>query len=95
MTATRTTIAQLLVLNDDLTDTAGKSATRAILASALEMARKLKLTSVAKGVETQENLDLVRGLGCDLVQGWFVARAMSLDGLLTWLRARQKIEKPL
>lgn len=95
MTAIRTVIAQLLLLNDDLSGTVGKSATLAILAPALEMARKLKLPPVAKGVETQENLDLVRGLGCDLVQSWFVARAMPLDGLLAWLRACQKIEKPL
>jgi PAS domain S-box-containing protein len=60
--------------------------TRAILASSIEMARKLKLSTVAEGVETQADLDLVRGLGCDLVQGWFVARAMPVDRLIEWLR---------
>ena len=68
---------------------AEKPAARAILASTLEMASKLKLTTVAEGVETQSDLDLVRGLGCDLVQGWFVARAMPLDQLIEWLRARK------
>jgi len=65
-----------------------KPASRAILASSIEMARKLGLTTVAEGVETRADLDLLRGLGCDQVQGWFVARAMPLEQLLNWLEAR-------
>lgn len=63
--------------------------TRDILASTLDMARKLKLTTVAEGVETQAELDLVRGLGCDLVQGWLVAPSMPVDELIAWARARE------
>jgi PAS domain S-box-containing protein len=62
---------------------------RAILASSLDMARKLDLTTVAEGVETQEDLALVRGLGCDLVQGFFVAKPMPLEQLIDWLNARR------
>jgi EAL domain-containing protein (putative c-di-GMP-specific phosphodiesterase class I)/CheY-like chemotaxis protein len=65
-----------------------KTAARAILASTLAMAQKLKLSTVAEGVETQAELDLVRGLGCNLVQGWFVAKAMPLEQLLVWLKER-------
>jgi PAS domain S-box-containing protein len=72
---------------------AEKPAARAILSSTLEMAKKLKLATVAEGVETQQDLDLVRGLGCDLVQGWFVAKAMPLDELIKWLRVRSQSEK--
>ena len=66
-----------------------KSSARAILASTIEMARKLKLSTVAEGVETQADLDLVRGLGCDLVQGWFIAKAMPVAQLIEWLHAKQ------
>ncbi len=65
-----------------------KNAARAILASTLAMAKKLKLSTVAEGVETQADLDLVRGLGCDLVQGWFIAKAMPVEQLLVWLKER-------
>ncbi|MFI3156297.1 MAG: EAL domain-containing protein [Methylococcaceae bacterium] len=65
-----------------------KSAARTILASSIEMAKKMRLTTVAEGVEIQAELDLVRGLGCDLVQGWFVAKAMPIDQLLMWLKER-------
>jgi EAL domain-containing protein (putative c-di-GMP-specific phosphodiesterase class I)/CheY-like chemotaxis protein/HPt (histidine-containing phosphotransfer) domain-containing protein len=65
-----------------------KTVARAILASSIEMARKMKLSTVAEGVETQTDLDLVRGLGCDLVQGWYIAKAMPLEQLLVWLKER-------
>jgi PAS domain S-box-containing protein len=65
-----------------------KTSARAILASTIEMAKKMKLATVAEGVETQAELDLVRGFGCDLVQGWFVAKAMPMDQLLVWLKER-------
>jgi PAS domain S-box-containing protein len=68
---------------------AEKPAARAILASTLELAIKLKLSTVAEGVETQAELDLVRGLGCHLVQGWLIAKAMPLDTLIEWLRAKE------
>lgn len=67
-----------------------KGTTRAILASTLEMARQLRLTTVAEGVETEADLDLVRGLGCDLVQGWLIARAMPVERLIEWLQKRSR-----
>ena len=66
---------------------------RAILSSSLDMARKLGLTSVAEGVETQTELDLVRGLGCDLIQGWLIAKAMPLDALLIWLKQHETSDR--
>ena len=68
---------------------AQKASARTILASSIEMAHKLKLTTVAEGVETQSDLDLVRGLGCDLVQGWFIAKAMPVTQLIEWLQKRE------
>ena len=65
-----------------------KNAARAILASTIDMAQKMKLTTVAEGVEILAELDLVRGLGCDLVQGWYIAKAMPMEQLLVWLKER-------
>ena len=58
---------------------------RAILESSIDLARKLDLSVVAEGVETQEDWDLVSELGCDLVQGYFIAKPMPINELLTWL----------
>ena len=62
--------------------TAQQSA-RIILESSLDMARKLNISSVAEGVETQEDWDLLRQLGCDLAQGYFIAKPMPAEELLS------------
>lgn len=64
------------------------SASRAILESSMAMATKLRLRTVAEGVETEEELALVRELGCDDVQGFLIARPMPCAALVDWLRAR-------
>jgi PAS domain S-box-containing protein len=66
------------------------SAARTILASSVSMAKHLHLTTVAEGVETQEELDLIRGLGCDLIQGWLIAKAMPVQELISWLIKRER-----
>ena len=62
-------------------------AARAILESNQLLAKKLNMTIVAEGVETQEDWNLVTELGCDQVQGFFVARPMPIDELCVWLRS--------
>ena len=44
--------------------------------SSLELARRLKLRTVAEGVETLGEWNQLKGFGCDLAQGWLVAKAM-------------------
>ena len=59
---------------------------RVIVHSTIEMAHLLGLTVVAEGVETEEALDLLKGFGCDRVQGYFLAEPMFAPQLLEWLR---------
>ena len=40
------------------------------------MAKELDLTTVAEGVEDQSQSDLLKSMGCDIVQGFFYARPM-------------------
>ncbi len=64
------------------------SAARAILESSMAMAQKLGLTTVAEGVETEAELELMRDIGCDNVQGYLIARPMPTDDLIRWLAQR-------
>ena len=64
------------------------SAARAILESSMAMAQKLELTTVAEGVETDAELQLMRDLGCDNVQGYLIAKPMPASELMHWLQAR-------
>lgn len=60
-------------------------ANRAILEGSLGMARQLGMRSVAEGVEDREDWDLMRALGCDLAQGYFIARPMPPSALPKWM----------
>jgi EAL domain-containing protein (putative c-di-GMP-specific phosphodiesterase class I) len=53
----------------------------AIVRSTIELAHNLGLQLVAEGVEDQETLDLLGSLGCDLAQGFHLARPMPADDL--------------
>lgn len=54
----------------------GDPQSAAIVRSIVDLARNLKLGTVAEGVETQEQVELLRRLGCDRIQGWAVHRAL-------------------
>ena len=64
---------------------------RAILESSVSLAKKLDMKIVAEGVETEADWNLVAELGCDQVQGYYIARPMPADQLCKWL-ATQKIK---
>jgi EAL domain-containing protein (putative c-di-GMP-specific phosphodiesterase class I) len=57
---------------------------KVILASALDMAGKLKLKAVAEGVETRSHWNLLQELGCDVAQGYFIARPMDQAAFRAW-----------
>lgn len=54
---------------------------RAIIA----MASALHLTTIAEGVETEEQLNLIREMGCDEIQGYLIAKPMPGDDLEVFL----------
>ena len=47
---------------------------RAICAALIELARGLEITVLAEGVETREEVETLRELGCSMVQGFYFAR---------------------
>jgi diguanylate cyclase (GGDEF)-like protein/PAS domain S-box-containing protein len=51
----------------------------ALIRAMVGLASDLKMQTTAEGVETQEELMLVRGLGCSLVQGYYFARPMPAE----------------
>jgi EAL domain-containing protein (putative c-di-GMP-specific phosphodiesterase class I) len=52
----------------------------------IEMGHELGMQVVAEGVETQEQLDLLRANGCDSVQGYFFSRPIPAREMVSWLK---------
>ncbi len=64
-----------------------RSATqRSVVEASLALARDLGMTTVAEGVEHRADWHTLAALGCDVVQGYHVARPMSEAGLAEWIK---------
>ncbi len=59
----------------------------AIVASTIALAHALGLRSIAEGVETTEQLSLLREMGCDFAQGYLLSRPADMESFTTWLDA--------
>jgi EAL domain-containing protein (putative c-di-GMP-specific phosphodiesterase class I) len=58
----------------------------AIITTLIEMGKRMRLTVVAEGVETAEQLAVLRTLGCDIAQGFLMARPLSPAEITELLR---------
>ena len=56
-----------------------------VVEAIIALGKAMKLDVVAEGVETDQQYAIVRRLGCDLVQGYFIAKPMPANQLLTWV----------
>jgi len=64
----------------------GSAESLAIINAVVAMAKSLDMTTTAEGVETNDEAELIRNLGCGKIQGYYFGRPMTADdarGLFT------------
>ncbi len=59
-----------------LRDTSDSYKQRVIFSAIIQMARRLNINVVAEGVETIENIDMMKEFGCKIAQGFYYAKPM-------------------
>ncbi|RMG29031.1 MAG: phosphodiesterase, partial [Gammaproteobacteria bacterium] len=64
----------------------------AITKATVELARTLGLLVCAEGVETEEHLEALWSMGCDLAQGYYIARPLAPAELERWPAAESLAE---
>lgn len=57
-----------------------------IVEASLALAHGLKLKAVAEGIESQADWDALKSLGCDMAQGYFIARPMDEAAFIEYCR---------
>lgn len=65
----------------------------AIVRSTIDLAHDLGRKVVAEGVETQEHWDHLVDFGCDIAQGYFIARPMAPAAFMQWLVDYELLQK--
>lgn len=63
-----------------------------IVKSTIDLGKQLGLRVVAEGVETVEELRSLATMGCDEVQGYYVAKPMDAEEIIDWLRMRNALQ---
>ncbi|GMR19459.1 MAG: hypothetical protein BMS9Abin36_0054 [Gammaproteobacteria bacterium] len=69
------------------------SADAAIVKTIITLAHDLKRKVIAEGVETHEQLALLRSLGCDEIQGYLLSRPLAAEVLPAWLDQQMSVER--
>ena len=75
----------------------GREENRKLVHAMINLAHNLKLDVVAEGVETPEQLALLRDFGCDQVQGYFISKPLPLAELVDYLTfgTRQQVPQAI
>jgi len=58
-----------------------------IVSAIINLAQSLGLKTIAEGVETQDQMDMLRGQGCNEIQGYHIGRPMAATQFEAWVRA--------
>ena len=90
---TRIAFSELKIDQSFVQDFANNEALRIVVESSIDMARKLKVKSVVEGVETQQDWDTLKNMGCDTAQGYFIAKPMNLVSFVEF--CADNIDKPI
>ncbi|MBU0747878.1 MAG: EAL domain-containing protein, partial [Gammaproteobacteria bacterium] len=83
-------IDKLKIDRSFVADTPGNADDVAIVTAIIQMGHSLQLKTVAEGVETEEQVGLLAGLGCDLIQGFVVSVPMEAGTTQNWLSVRAR-----
>ncbi|MCF7934782.1 MAG: EAL domain-containing protein [Synergistales bacterium] len=82
---TRLPIQGLKIDQAFVADLEHNSGNAAVTHAILELAKSLRLTVVAEGVETEGQLRFLQRLGCDYLQGYYFSRPIPEDEILKFL----------
>jgi diguanylate cyclase len=82
---------QLKIDRSFVHDTDSDVDSRAIIRGIMGLADALGLRVVAEGVETAQQVRFLRDSGCQILQGYFLARPLPVDEFEVWMRSRSWI----
>ena len=72
-----------------VTGFADRAGDRILVQAILGIGRSFGIEVLAEGVETAEDVLLLRAFGCDVVQGYYFGRPLEPNAIMAWMAARR------
>jgi Amt family ammonium transporter len=74
-------VDELKIDRSFIMEVSDRSDSRAIVSTIVYLARNLNLSTVAEGIEKQEELKFLQAIGCNLYQGFLYSRPVPADAV--------------
>lgn len=68
------------------------AADRALVKNIINITKDLKLECVAEGVEAKEQLEILKKLGCDIIQGYYYSKALPRAQVFEFIKKMNNLE---
>ena len=59
---------------------------QAVVDAIIQMSHRLKMKVVAEGVESAQQVELLKQMGCDFIQGFYYSKPLPMDELLDFIQ---------
>lgn len=59
---------------------------RELVQSIIEIGRNFQMNTVAEGVENEEQLEILKSLGCDIIQGYYYSKPLKIEQLKQYIQ---------
>lgn len=79
-------VDELKIDKSFITELNSSESDQIIVSSTISLGHRLGLSVVAEGLENNESLDILKTMGCDHIQGYFLSRPMTAEAFVEWLR---------
>ena len=65
---------------------------RLLVKNIVNITKDLKLECVSEGVETKEQLEMLKKFGCEIIQGYYYSKALPRDQVFDYIKKMNKVE---
>jgi diguanylate cyclase (GGDEF)-like protein/PAS domain S-box-containing protein len=84
---------QLKIDRSFVVDLTASAEARAVVEAIVQLAHAVRMEVVAEGVESEEQLQVLRDLGCDVLQGFHIASPMPAGEVPVWMSTRENARR--
>jgi diguanylate cyclase (GGDEF)-like protein len=83
--------ANTIKIDKMFVDGLGQKQDATIVRAVIALARALEKETIAEGIETEEQFDAIKAMGCDSAQGYWVSRPIEADAMFSMLSQNARL----